>query len=117
MEGWKILDGIISVQEAIHLLKCTRILGMLIKLDIAKAYDKLSWEYLEKMLHAYGFCQEWVEWVMGLVSSLFFSILLNGSPITIFSLSRGIRQGYPLLLFLFILAVEGLRRLIKYQVG
>ena len=42
VEGRQILDGIITVQEAIHSLKCTRILGMRIKLDIAKAYDKLS---------------------------------------------------------------------------
>ena len=42
VEGRKILDGIITVQEAIHSLKCTRIPGMLIKLDIAKSYDKLS---------------------------------------------------------------------------
>ena len=54
---------------------------------------------------------------MGLVSSPFFSILLNGSLTRIFSPSRGIKQGDPLPLFLFILAVEGLSRLIKAQVG
>ena len=58
MEGRQILDGIIMVQEAIHSLKCTRSLGMLIKLDISKAYDKISWEYLEKTLNAFGFCQD-----------------------------------------------------------
>ena len=117
VEGQQILDGIITVQEAIHSLKCTRIPGMLIKLDIAKAYDKLSWEYLEKMLQAFGFCQEWVEWVMGLVSCPFFSILLNKSPTRLFSPSKGIRQGDLLSPFLFILDAEGLSKLIKAQVG
>ena len=55
------MDGIIMVQEAMHSLKCTRIPGMLIKLDIAKAYDKLSWEYLKEMLKAFGFCRDWVD--------------------------------------------------------
>ena len=64
------------------------------------------------MLKAFGFYREWVEWVMGLVSSPFFSILLNGSLTRLFSPSRGIRQGDPLSLFLFILAVEGLSWLI-----
>ena len=47
---------------------------MLIKIDISKAYDKLSWKYMEKMLSAYGFSREWVEWVMDLVTTPFFSI-------------------------------------------
>ena len=54
---------------------------------------------------------------MGLVSSPFFSILLNGSSTRLFSPSRGIIQGDPLSLFLFILAMEGLSRLIKAQAG
>ena len=91
VERWKILDGIIMVQEAIHSLKCTRSPGMLIKLDIAKAYDKLSWKYLKRVLQAFGFYQEWVERVMGLVSSPFYSILLNESSTRIFSPSRGIK--------------------------
>ena len=54
---------------------------------------------------------------MGLVSSPFFSILLNGSPTRLFFPSKGIRQGDPLSPFLFILAMEGLCRLIKAQAG
>ena len=42
VEGREILDGIIAVHEVTHSLKCTKLPGMLIKLDISKAYDKLS---------------------------------------------------------------------------
>ena len=42
VEGRQILDGIITVQESIHSIKCSRRPGMLIKLDIAKAFDKLN---------------------------------------------------------------------------
>ena len=79
MEGRQILDGVILVHEVMHSLKISRTPGMMIKLDIAKAYDKLNWEFMEKMLGAYGFSPDWVEWVMDLVSSPFFNILLNGS--------------------------------------
>ena len=41
VEGRKILDGVILVHEIIHSLKSSRMPGMMIKLDIAKAYDKL----------------------------------------------------------------------------
>ena len=88
----------------------------MIKIDIAKSYDKLNWEFMEKMLGAYGFSPDWEEWVMGLVSSPFFNILLNGSPTSSFQPLRGIRQRDPLSPFLFILMVEGLSRLIAAQV-
>ena len=52
---------------------------------------------------------------MGLVSSPFYSILLNDSPMRLFSPSRRIRQGDPLSPFLLILATEGLSKLIKAQ--
>ena len=71
---------------------------------------------MEKMLGTYDFSPKWVEWVMGLVSSPFFNILLNGSLTSSFQSSRGIRQGYPLSPFIFILMAEDPDRLIVAQV-
>ena len=53
---------------------------MMVKLDIAKAYDKLNWQFIRKMLESFGFRLEWINWVMNIVTSCFFSILLNGVP-------------------------------------
>ena len=80
MEGRQILDGIIPVHETIHSLKATNILGMLLKLDLSKAYDKLNWKFPAGILKAFGFAEEWSNWIMNMVSSTFFSILVNGSP-------------------------------------
>ena len=95
MERRQILDGVILVHEVIHSLESTRRLGMMIKLDIAKAYDKLSWKYMDKMLEAFGFGSKWVERVMSLVTTTFFNILLNGYPTKVIHLSQGIRKGDP----------------------
>eukprot|EP00253_Pinus_taeda_P030867 PITA_30867 len=50
-----------------------------------------------------------------MVSTPIFSILVNGSPTKTFNASRGIRKGNPLSPFLFILAVDGLGRIIKRE--
>ena len=70
---------------------------------------------MNKMLEAYGFFPQWVEWVMGLVTSPFYNIFLNGSPSIVFQAFRGIKKGDPLSPFLFILMVEGLICLIQNQ--
>ena len=40
--GLQITDGIILVHELLHSIKVQKILGMMVKLDIAKYYDKLN---------------------------------------------------------------------------
>ena len=86
---------------------------MIMQLDIAKAYDKLSCSYIRAILKAYGFDHNWIKWVMVLVTTASCSILLNGAPSKTFKPSRGLRQGDPLSTFLFILMMEGLGRAIR----
>ena len=43
VEGRQIMDNVILAHEVIHSLKTTKIPSMLIKLDLSKDFDKLSW--------------------------------------------------------------------------
>eukprot|EP00253_Pinus_taeda_P026486 PITA_26486 len=46
VKGCQIMDGIILSNEVIHSLKILKKPGMIMKLDLSKAFDKLSWEYI-----------------------------------------------------------------------
>jgi hypothetical protein len=69
VEGRQILDGIIVAHESIHSLKTSGQSGMMIKLDLAKAYDIINWEFLCEILRAFIFDQDWITWIYGLISS------------------------------------------------
>jgi len=113
VEGRQILNNIIQAHEVVHSLKNNKQAGMIIQLDLVKDYDKLSWSYIREVLKAYGFDHNWIRWVMALVTSTSFSILLKGSPSRSFRPSRGLRQGDPLSPFLFILMMERLGKVIN----
>lgn len=49
------MESIILPHEVIHSLKYTATLGMLIKLDLSKFFDKLSWQYMHAMLRDLDF--------------------------------------------------------------
>lgn len=117
VKGRQIIDGIVVEQEAIHSLKNSKTKGMLIKLDLAKAYDTLSWGYLQQIPKAHNFDYRWINWVTSMITTPVMSVLLNGSPIEAFNPSRGLMQGDPISPFMFTLATDGLGRLIKTKVN
>eukprot|EP00253_Pinus_taeda_P017267 PITA_17267 len=113
VEGRQILDNIIQAHEMVYSLITNKQAGMIIQIDIAKAYDKLSWSYIREILKSYGFDYNWIKWGMALVTTASCLIILNGSPSKTFKPSRGLRKGDPLSPFLFILMMEGLGRAIR----
>ncbi|XP_059625407.1 uncharacterized protein LOC132268594 [Cornus florida] len=91
--------------------------GVLCKLDIEKAYDHVCWNFLFYLLERMGFCERWRNWIVTYVSSVRFSVLVNGSPFWFFGSSRGLRRGDPFSPFLFIIVMEALSRLMRRAVS
>ena len=90
---------------------------MALKLDISKAYDRVEWDCLKKIMEKLGFDVKWMSLIMKCVATVSYSIMINGVPRGNIFPSRRIRQGDPLSPYLFILYAEGLSSLIKSPVA
>lgn len=85
---------------------------ILLKLDISKAFDTVSWCFLLDMLKWRGFGAKWRLWLVSLFLTAETSILINGNESNPFKPARGLRQGDPLSPLLFVLAMDALQAVV-----
>ncbi|GAU51623.1 hypothetical protein TSUD_414500 [Trifolium subterraneum] len=116
LPGRQILDGVVVLNEVIDLAKRRKDTCMLFKVDFERAYDTISWNYLERMMVKMGFAGQWIRWMRACVFNSSMSVLVNGSPTEDFKVEKGLRQGDPLSPFLFLIAAEGLTGMVNRAV-
>lgn len=116
MEGRLIQDNILIAHEVFHFLKLRKVktqFELALKIDMNKAYDGIEWDFLEAVMIWMGFHRWWIAMIMGCVSSVNFSVLINRKAEKRLYPSRGLRQRDPLSPYLFLLVVDVLSKLIQ----
>ena len=109
-----ILDNIFLAFEAMEWsLENQQELSLLL-LDFEKAYNRVSWSFLQQTMKRMGFADIWVKQVLSLNLNASAAIIVNGEQSKTFKLQRSVRQGCPLAPYLFLLTVDVLGQMLQH---
>lgn len=101
----QITDGILIASELIDAREKTDVSGLVVNVDLEKAFDNISWSCLDYTLSRFDFGMVWRNWVKWCLSTARFSMTINGTASTMFRSGKSIKQGDPISPFLFIMIV------------
>jgi hypothetical protein len=62
-----------------------------VKLDMSKAYDRVEWKFLERIMRKLGFADRWVDLIMQCITSVSYQVKVNGVLTDAFKPQRGLR--------------------------
>ncbi len=90
--------------------------GLAVMVDFEKAFDSVSFDFINVTLDVFGFDQvlkKWVNILLGKGQGFKGVTIINGHVSEQFAISRGCRQGDPIAGYLFVLCIEILVLLIQ----
>jgi hypothetical protein len=117
--GRNIHENIVVAKEMIHTMNRMKSKkgAFAIKVDLSKAYDKISWECIWRILCEIRLPTQLINLIMHSITSVETNVKWNGARGEFFKPQRGIRQGDPISPYLFVLCMDKLSHLIIHAVN
>ena len=77
-----ITDNVLVAFELMHYLdhkKEGKENFMSVKLDMSKAYNRVKWGFIKKVIEKMGFHEKWINLIMQCISIVSYSVIINGA--------------------------------------
>ena len=104
--GRTISENLTLVRDLIEYADRADIPLALLSLDQEKAFDRVDWSFLQRVLLKFGFGDSFRKWVSLFYTNVESAVVINGWTSSFFQPSRGVRQGCPLSPLLYVLCIE-----------
>ena len=115
IKGRQLYHHTLLIREIISQAKLNKKPVYILTFDQEKAFDQVNWEYLDMVLKKFNFPEAFITMIKTMYNDIESTILINGNLTSFFKVNRGLRQGCPLSLILYILISETLGNYIKNE--
>lgn len=106
--GRSVIDSGILLRDIYHAKYKEKNPAYLVSLDFKKAFDSIGHNYLIETLAQFNFPSKFIQVIRNLYSNAASTVFVNNHPTPLIPIRNGVRQGDPLSLQLFTLALEPL---------
>ena len=106
-------SNIRTIQDIVNFCNSNALEGAILSLDQEKAFDRVDWGFMLRVLERMNFGPSFRAWVSLLYHNIFSRVLVNGHVSHGFGVTRGVRQGCPLSPLLYIIVAETIACAIK----
>ena len=111
--GRTISENLFLIRDLIDYVDWEELPVAVLSLDQEKAFDRVDWGFLLRVLDRFNFGPEFCRWIRLFYTNVESAVVINGWTSSFFSPLRGVRQSCPLSPLLYVLSIEVLAAAIR----